>query len=127
MSLTMTIENKMPACYVVSLDGRLDATTSADCEAKIDSILVGETKAIMLDLSNLEYISSMGLRFVLKTKKTIEGLGGSVHIINMQPQIEKVFEIANMLKGFTLFSSVREADQYLKAMQNKVLEDLKAK
>ena len=127
MPLTMTIENKIPACYVVTLNGRLDATTSADCEVKIEPVLVAGTKAVMFDLSNLEYISSMGLRFVLKTKKTVEGYGGSVHIINMQPQIEKVFEIANMLKGFSLFKSVKEADQYFKAMQERVLEDLKAK
>ena len=124
MSLTMHIENKMPGYYVVTLNGRLDGTTYADCEAKITSILIPKTKTIMFDLSNLDYISSMGLRIVLKTRKFIEGNGGGVHIINMQPQIEKVFEIANLLRGMTLFASVKEADDYFDAMQKKVLESL---
>ena len=127
MSLIMNIENKTSAYYVVTLDGRLDATTSVDCEVKMATILIPGTTAIMFNMSNLEYISSMGLRFILKTRKFIEGQGGSVHLINMQPQIEKVFEIANMLKGFTLFGSIKEADNYFKAMQERVLEDLKSK
>ncbi|MEN6623110.1 MAG: STAS domain-containing protein, partial [Smithella sp.] len=68
---------------------------------------------------------SMGLRIILKARKVIEGNGGVVHIINMQPQIKKVFEIVNMLHGMTLFASTREADQYFDAMQKKVKESLK--
>ncbi|MFA5180626.1 MAG: STAS domain-containing protein [Syntrophales bacterium] len=125
MSLIMNIENKMPGYYIVTLNGRLDGTTYADCEAKIVSILLPETNTIMFDMSNLDYISSMGLRIVLKTRKFIEGRGGGVHIINMQPQIEKVFEIANLLRGMQLFASIKEADDYFDAMQKKVLESLR--
>jgi anti-sigma B factor antagonist len=125
MSLIMNIENKVPGYYVVTFNGRLDGTTSADCEAKITSILIPETKTIVFDMSNLDYISSMGLRIVIKTRKFIEGNGGGVHMINMQPQIEKVFEIAKLLRGMTLFASIKEADDYFDAMQKKVLESLK--
>jgi anti-sigma B factor antagonist len=124
MALIMNIENKMPGYYVVTLNGRLDGTTYADCEAKITSVLIPETKTLMFDMSNLDYISSMGLRVVTKARKFIEGNGGVVHMINMQPQIKKVFEIANLLRGMTLFASIREADNYFDAMQKKVLESL---
>lgn len=67
----------------------------------------------------------MGLRIVIKMRNFIEGNGGGVHIINMQPQIEKVFEITNLLGGMTLFASIKEADVYFNAMQKKVLESLK--
>ena len=125
MSLIMNIEKKMPGYYCVTLKGRLDATTYAECEGKIASILISETKTLMFDMSNLDYISSMGLRIVMKARKFIEGNGGGVHIINMQPQIEKVFEIANLLGGMTLFASIKEADDYFNTMQKKVLESLK--
>jgi anti-sigma B factor antagonist len=124
MSLITHIEKKMPGYYVVTLNGRLDGTTYADCEAKITPILIPGTKTLMLDLSNLDYISSMGLRVVIKARKFIEGNGGGVNIINMQPQIKKVFEIANLLSGMTLFASIKEADNYFDAMQKKVLESL---
>jgi anti-sigma B factor antagonist len=122
MPLIMNIENKVPGFYIVTLNGRLDGTTCADCEANIASILIPETKTLMFDMSNLDYISSMGLRVVIKTRKFIEGQGGSVNTINMQPQIKKVFEIANLLQGMTLFASTKEADDYFDAMQKKVLE-----
>ncbi len=124
MSLIMNIANKAPGYYLVDLHGRLDGTTSADCETKINSILIPKTKTIVFDMSNLDYISSMGLRIIVKTRKYIEGNGGGVQMINMQPQIKKVFEIANLLRGMTLFASVKEADDYFDAMQKKVLESL---
>jgi stage II sporulation protein AA (anti-sigma F factor antagonist) len=122
MPLTMNIDNKMPGYYIVTLNGRLDGTTCAECEAGINSILIPETDKITFDMSNLDYISSMGLRIVIKTRKFIEGHGGSVYTINMQPQIKKVFEIANLLQGMTLFASVKEADAYFDAMQKQALE-----
>jgi len=124
MSLVMNVENKMPGHYAVTLNGRLDQTTYADCEARLNSILVPSTKIIMFDMVDLNYISSMGLRVFLKTRQIIEGNGGSVYMIKMQPQIEKVFEIANLLRGMKLFASIREADDYFDAMQRKVLESL---
>jgi anti-sigma B factor antagonist len=124
MPLIMNIENKMPGYYVVTLNGRLDGVTYADCEEKIASILIPATKTITFDMSKLDYISSMGLRIILKTRQIIEGNGGSVYIVNMQPQIKKVLEIVNMLRGLTLFASIKEADDYFDAMQKNVLESL---
>lgn len=124
-SLVVNIETRMTGGHIVTLDGRLDGMTYADCEKKIEPLIIPETKALMFDMSNLDYISSMGLRIILKARKVIEGNGGAVHIINMQPQIKKVFEIVNMLHGMTLFASIQEADQYFDVMQKKVKESLK--
>jgi anti-sigma B factor antagonist len=99
--------------------------TYADCEARITSILMPSTKSIMFDMSKLDYISSMGLRIILKTRQFIEGHGGIVSVVNMQPQIKKVMEIVNLLRGMTLFASIEEADDYFDAMQKNVLESLK--
>jgi len=125
MSLTMKIENKMPGCHVVKFIGRLDGTTYAECEAKINPLLIPATRDIMFDMTNLDYISSMGLRIIITTRKFIEGNGGRVHMMNMQPQIEKVFKIANMLEGMTIFANIKEADDYFAVMQKKVLDSLR--
>ena len=120
MSLIMQIENKIPGYYVVILNGRLDGKTYKDCEEKITALLIPEAKTMIFDLSNLDYISSMGLRIVIKAIKFIEGNNGGVYIINMQPQIEKVFEIANLLREVTLLASRKEADDYVEARQKEV-------
>jgi len=124
MSLVVNIENKMLDSYFVTLNGRLDATTCEECDAKIASILLPTTTTIRFDMTNFSYISSMGLRIILKTRRFIEGRGGTVYMINVQAQIEKVFEIANLLHGIKLFASNEEADKYFDAMQKNVLESL---
>jgi anti-sigma B factor antagonist len=124
MALSMKIENKMPGFYVIKFIGRLDGTTYEDVDAKIATLLVPETQTIMFDMTNLDYISSMGLRIVLKARKFVDGNGGSIKMINMQPQIEKVFKIANMLHGMTIFRSIKEADDYFDTVQKNVLDSL---
>ncbi|MDD4356448.1 MAG: STAS domain-containing protein [Smithellaceae bacterium] len=124
MALTMNVETKSPGSYFVTSNGRLDGTTSPDCDARISSILLPSTKTTLIEMTNLDYISIMGLRVFLKTRKMIEQQGGHVYMINVQPQIEKVFEIANMLNGIRLFAGVSEADAYFDAMQKSVLESL---
>jgi hypothetical protein len=44
-------------------------------------------------------------------------------MVNLQPQIKKVFDIAQALPGEAVFSSVEEADEYFDAMQKKALEE----
>ena len=122
MALIIKVENKSPGSYFVTLNGRLDSTTSPDCEERISSILLHSTRTILFEMTNLDYISSMGLRIFLKTRRMIEQQGGRVYMINVQPQIEKVFEIANMLNGIRLFASISEADTYFDAMQKSVLK-----
>jgi anti-anti-sigma factor len=125
MPLTINVENRMPGCYVAKLSGRLDGQTFAECEAAIAPLLIPSTREMMFDMTDLNYISSMGLRVVLKVRKHIEGAGGTFHMINLQPQIHKVFEITNILQGMSLFKSVKEADDYFDAMQEKVLSKQK--
>jgi len=52
----------------------------------------------------------------------MSGQGGAVYMMNVQPQIEKVFEIANLLQGMRLFADTKEADEYFDAIQKSVLE-----
>jgi anti-anti-sigma factor len=125
MSLTVKIENRMPGCYVVKFIGRLDGTTYAECDEKISPLLVPETKTLMFDMTNLDYISSMGLRTIIKARQFIEGNGGSVSMMKMQSQIEKVFKVANLLNGIMLFASTKEADDYFDEMQKKILDSLR--
>jgi anti-anti-sigma factor len=122
MSLTIQMETKRPGFWFVSLNGRIDQTTAEECDEKISSILLPETRAIVFDMTGLNYISSMGLRIVLKTRRFMSGQGGAVYMMNVQPQIEKVFEIANLLQGMRLFADTKEADEYFDAIQKSVLE-----
>jgi anti-sigma B factor antagonist len=127
MKLDVNIYRKEDGNFLVALDGRLDSETYASCEEKLAPILNSSTRALTLDMSKLSYISSMGLRVVIKARKAIEVEGGKVLIVNLQPQIAKIFEIAAALPKYQIFKSIREADEYFAAMQEQELERQKNK
>jgi anti-sigma B factor antagonist len=86
--------------YIATLEGRLD-TVAADQTAKDLSPLNDCTgHDIIIDCTNLEYISSSGLRILLNIRKNASAVGSKVTILNINEEIEKVFEMT----GFdTLF------------------------
>ena len=84
------------AQYTFLLDGRLDTITSPDLESKINEATPDADKLI-LDLANLEYISSAGLRVLLGAVQAMEGKGEMI-VCNLSQSVKEVFE----LTGFSL-------------------------
>ena len=78
---------------------------------------------MILDLTALDYISSAGIRVILKAKKRLKSLNGQLGLLNMQEQIQKVFDIIKALPSVQIFSSTEELDHYLTAIQKKVIEE----
>ena len=75
----------------LSLNGRLDTTTASLVEDEIQALPI-EVKHVVLDLANLEYVSSAGLRVILKLKKVMDRIG-SLKVINVNELVLEVFEI----------------------------------
>lgn len=75
----------------LSLNGRLDTTTASLVEDEIQA-LPYEVKHVVLDLINLEYVSSAGLRVILKLKKVMDRIG-SLKVVNVNELVLEVFEI----------------------------------
>lgn len=121
MPLKITTEERKPGVFVARLAGRLDSTTCPGCEEKIKSLLKKSPRVLMFDLKDLEYISSMGLRIVMEAQKALHGRGRHVLLLHVQPQVAKVFDLAEILPKTSLFDSVESADIFLEAVQNKEL------
>ena len=75
----------------LALNGRLDTTTASLVEDEIQALPI-EVKNVVLDLANLEYVSSAGLRVILKLKKVMDRIG-SLQVINVNELVLEVFEI----------------------------------
>ena len=78
---------------LVSLKGRLDTNTAPQLEQELN---LDGVKELVFDFSNLEYISSAGLRVVLSAQKKMNE-NGSMKLTNVNETIMEVFEIT----GFT--------------------------
>lgn len=121
MSLKIAVSQKAPGYHELALDGRLDTETHAQLDAALKKLPVSGARGVRLNMTNLSYISSMGLRVVMKLMKDLREQKGIFQMVNLQPQIKKVFDIAAALPTEAVFASVAEADAYLDAMQKKVL------
>ena len=88
----MTIEIKRNAKEtVIELVGRLDTTTAPSLDKTINEDL-GNSKNLVLDFKNLEYISSAGLRVLLGAQKKLQKIG-SMKVINVCEEVMEVFEM----------------------------------
>lgn len=110
------------ATLTVELGGSLDTETAPQLEKQLNAALDEKVKDLIFDLAYLTFISSAGLRVFAATRKVLKQRGEQVSFVNMQPQIQEVFEIVKALPGVAVFGSIAEFDQYLAARQRKVLE-----
>lgn len=122
MSLTVVISDRDAATKLITVVGKLDTTSSPQFDEDIAPALSSDARIAVLDLADLTYISSAGLRSVFKARKAMESRGGSLLLVNIQPQVQKVFEIVKAMPVQTVFRSVAELDQYLDYMQKKTTE-----
>ena len=88
----MTIEiKKEKEELIMEITGRLDTTTAPALEKTINENLDG-IKNLVLDLKNLEYLSSAGLRVLLSAQKKMQKIG-AMKIINVCELVMEVFEM----------------------------------
>lgn len=122
MSLDITITAEQGTAKRVSLNGRLDTITAPDLEVDLDRLVKESIQVIIFDMTDLEYISSAGLRVIFKATKAMKAKGGKAGILKMQPQIKKVFDIIKALPDVPIFKNDAEMDEYLTYMQKKVMD-----
>ena len=92
----MTIsENKNGETLDLIVAGRLDTTTAPQLESKLKEC-TKDLKALVLDLKDVEYISSAGLRVVLLAHKLMAGFGAKMTIRNPSEFCKQVFEATGM-------------------------------
>ena len=97
----MTIEKKINGEEVTLIvSGRLDTQTAPELETELDAVLSG-LKELTFDMTNLEYVSSAGLRVILKAQKAMNAQG-SMKLIGVNDSIMEVFDITGFLDILTI-------------------------
>ena len=97
----MTIEKKINGESVTLIvSGRLDTQTAPELENELDSVLSG-IKELTFDMTNLEYVSSAGLRVILKAQKAMNAQG-SMKLTGVNDSIMEVFDITGFLDILTI-------------------------
>lgn len=120
MSLNVSSKQKMDGVYLLAPSGRLDTSTYPTLEERVEVVLKEKPHTLVFDMEMLDYISSMGVRVIARAQKLMKAYDGRVVLLNLQPQIQKVFDIIKALPAQQVFSTMQELDDYLDRMQRQV-------
>lgn len=96
---------------VVRPQGRLDGTNSPALEKHVLNIIDGGSRRLLLDLGELQYISSAGLRMALVVAKRMKAAGGQLALCSLNAQIAEVFKIS----GFDSILDIHPSAESAKA------------
>ncbi len=102
-------QQKRDNVSILELIGRLDANTAGQLEKTLIPMIESGEKSIILDFSNLEYISSAGLRILLLAAKMQKKSQGKIILCAMKDFIKEIFEIAGFTPIFTICDSIELA------------------
>jgi anti-sigma B factor antagonist len=84
------------------LSGYIDTATDEQLGQEMKPLMQQASRAIEIDCSQLDYISSSGLRLLLSLRKQVAADGGSLVIKNINDEIRKVFTLTGFFKLFDI-------------------------
>ena len=88
------------------LSGRLDAASADALSAAIPGGT--ELQMLILDMGSCTYVSSMGIRVILSQHKALVHRGGRLELVDVQPEIKRVFELSGLTQLVTVREKARE-------------------
>jgi len=121
-TLTVSVNKVADGVFIVIPAGPIDTDTHTTLQKKLDTILKPVPKVLIFDIKDVNYMSSMGITVIINAKETVEKSGGIVLLLNLQPQIQKLFDIIKAIPNTHIFSSRQELDRYLDAIQKQEIE-----
>ncbi|MCX8022231.1 MAG: STAS domain-containing protein [Syntrophorhabdaceae bacterium] len=106
MDVTFKKENDIAIVYI---KGRIDAISAPEFEKRIDGMISEGNSTFVLDLSELEYISSAGLRSILVLAKRLKSENGKIVFSGLKGPVAEVFKISGFYSIFNVFADEKEA------------------
>jgi anti-sigma B factor antagonist len=106
MNLKETITDK---AIVIEIEGRLDTTNFSQLENKIMAYVDAGKINILVDCTNMDYVSSSGLRIFLMSLKKITSLNGQFVLCGLQENIQEIFEISGFTSIFKIYDNQEKA------------------
>lgn len=106
MNVTMS---KAGVCAVVSVEGRIDTISAPDFEKQIIQLIDSGETTLVLDLAQLKYISSAGLRALLTAAKQAKACGGGLSCCAAVGVVRKVFDVSGFTSVLPVYDSLEAA------------------
>ena len=103
------IEKNTEKCMVIGIKGRLDTINYSILEKRLMELLDQNVTKILINCSQMDYVSSSGLRILLMALKRITMVKGKFVLCNLQENIREIFEISGFTTIFEIYPNEEEA------------------
>lgn len=117
MTLIINISQQEHGILVISPAGSIDSETYESLKQELDTAIDSQPGTVVLNMNDVEFISSAGIGAINQAKNNLKQNGMELLMVNLQPQIEAVFETMHLLPCHELFKSEKELDEYLSSLQ----------
>jgi len=94
---------------ILEVKGRVDNTTAPALGAKLDESLATPPRRLVLDLHQLEYISSAGFRVLLLSARRAHDAGTRLVLCNLTGKVRQLFDLGGFLELFAISASREDA------------------
>lgn len=94
---------------IVTVSGRMDAVSAPEFEQTLMGLIDSDPAAMIIDVSDLVYITSAGLRSILTIAKALKAKGGQLKIAALKDVVKNVYEISGFRAIIPTFETVEAA------------------
>jgi anti-anti-sigma factor len=102
-------ESKQGDVTILKAQGKLDSMSSPELDKHLTSLVENGVRQIAVDLAELDYVSSAGLRVFLSAAKRLKQAQGKLALANLSAQVQQIFDIAGFESILPVFKTVNEA------------------
>jgi anti-sigma B factor antagonist len=96
-------QDQQGAVRILALSGRLDTETSADLELALADLQAAGATHFLIEMADIGYVSSAGLRVLLALAKQLDGGRGSLRLCGLNAAVTQVFDVAGFSKLFLIY------------------------
>jgi stage II sporulation protein AA (anti-sigma F factor antagonist) len=107
-TMQITIEEK-GAALLIKLEGHMGHASVGELARLFDEWLAKARQNYVLDMSQLSYISSAGLRCLMEAGKKIAGMNGKLFLCAIQPEVKQVFDVSGFTSLFVICDNAQGA------------------
>jgi len=100
---------------LIKLSGKLDIVGAGEIETKFTGYCAGENVRVVVDLSEVDFLASIGIRLLVLTAKSVATRGGKMVLLNPIPEVHSVLEITGIPAIIPISSTLESAETILLA------------
>jgi anti-anti-sigma factor len=102
-------EREQNGVTIFVLDGRVDSEGAVDLDLALQTATSEDKHKMILDMSEVRYINSSGLRTLADILTQNKSSGGDLKLVNLNPKVQRVLQIIGFDKFFAIYQTVEEA------------------